>query len=175
MQDSEDAIWHGESVATQTTSRSRISPRSFYRAIAIGEAVTWTGLLLGMALKYGFDLPVAVLIAGSVHGLVFVTYALTAALVGVNQRWSAGRIAFAVFTAVVPYATIPFDRHLERRGLLDGDWRRDATDDPRDSGLLSRLLRWFLARPAVLAAIFAAAVVVIMTVLLIIGPPGGWN
>ncbi len=175
MQESGDGIWHGGGVATQMTSRSRVTPRSFYRVVAIAEAVTWTGLLLGMVLKYGFDLPVAVLITGSVHGLVFITYALTAALVGVNQRWSASRIAFAVFTAVVPYATIPFDRHLERKGLLDGEWRREATDDPRDSGLLSRLLRWFLARPAMLVAIFVTAVLVIMTVLLIIGPPGGWN
>jgi integral membrane protein len=152
---------------------SRVSPRAFYRTVAIAEAITWTGLLIGMALKYGLDVPVAVLVAGSIHGMVFITYALTAVLVGVNQRWAAGRIAFAVATAIIPYATIPFDRHLERRRMLDGEWRHTATDDPRDRQVLSRLLRFFLARPATLVAVFVAAVVVIMTVMLIIGPPGG--
>src|SRR5699024_6417734 len=153
----------------------RITPRSFYRVVAIAEAVTWTGLIAGMILKYGFDLPIAVLIAGSVHGLVFITYALTAGFVGVNQYWPLSRIAVAVATAVIPYVTIPFDRYLERRNLLDGDWRRTATDDPLDHTLARRLLRWFLARPVVLAAAFVVAVIVIMTALLIIGPPGGWN
>jgi integral membrane protein len=162
-------------VTTSTLSQSRVTPRSFYRLVAVAEAVTWTGLIAGMVLKYGFDMPLAVLITGSVHGLVFITYALTAALVGVNQRWAAGRIAFAVATAIIPYATIPFDRHLERKNLLDGEWRRIATDDPRDQRPLSRLLRFFLARPATLVTMFALAVVVIMTVMLIVGPPGGWT
>lgn len=152
-----------------------MTPRAFYRAVAIAEAITWTGLLLGMALKYGLDMPVAVLVAGSIHGLVFITYALTAALVGVNQHWPSGRITFAVATAIIPYATIPFDRHLERRHLLDGEWRRTATDDPRDQQPLSRLLRFFLARPATLAVVFVTAVLTIMTTMLIIGPPGGWD
>lgn len=112
---------------------------------------------------------------GSIHGLVFITYALTAALVGVNQHWPSGRITFAVATAIIPYATIPFDRHLERKNLLDGEWRRTVGDDPRDHTAISRLLRWFLVRPAMLASIFVAAVLVIMTVMLIIGPPGGWK
>lgn len=151
------------------------TPRSFYRAVAIAETVTWTGLIAGMVLKYGFDLPIAVLIAGSVHGLVFITYALTAAVVGVNQRWPLRRTAVAVAFAVVPYGTVPFDRRLERRGLLDGEWRRTATDDPADHTRTSRLLRWLLGHPVVLAALFVVAIAVIMTTLLIIGPPGGWN
>lgn len=158
-----------------TMQGSRVTPRAFYRAVAIAEAVTWTGLLLGMALKYGLDMPVAVLVAGSIHGLVFITYALTAALVGVNQRWPSGRIAFAVATAIIPYATIPFDRHLERRNLLDGQWRRIATGDPRDQQMLSRLLHFFLARPVTLGVVFVAAVLTIMTTMLVIGPPGGWK
>lgn len=153
----------------------RLAPRSLYRFLAIAETVTWTLLLAGMVLKYGFDLPIAVLIAGSIHGLVFISYALTAGLVGVNQHWSAAQIAAAVATAILPYATIPFDRRLERRGMLTGEWRTVATEDPRDHAAVARLLRWFLARPVVLAVLFVAGVAVIMTVLLLIGPPGGWR
>lgn len=158
-----------------TTSPSRVTPRTFYRFVAVAEAVTWTGLIAGMVLKYGFDLPAAVLVTGSIHGFVFITYAFTAALIGVNQRWSTGRIAAAVATAIVPFATIPFDRHLERRNLLDGDWHRVATSDPRDGKALRRLLRWLLARPVTLAIVFSLGVIVVMVTMLLIGPPGGWD
>jgi hypothetical protein len=78
-----------------------------------------------------------------------------------------------VSTAVVPYATIPFDRWLERRTLLDGGWRREATDDPRDHTVVSRLLRVGLARPLLLASVLVVGLVAVFTTLLVMGPPGG--
>lgn len=163
-------------MTTSTERKIVITPRQFYRVVAIAEAVTWTLLITGMLLKYVVQAgSLGVLIGGSLHGLVFVTYAGTAILVGVNQRWSLKLIAGAVVTAIVPYATIPFDRWLERRGLLEGDWRTSTTDDPRDHTWVSRLLRWMLNHPVILAGAFAAAVAVIVTVLLVLGPPGGWG
>lgn len=154
----------------------RVTPRSFYRLVAVAEAVTWTLLIAGMLLKYVFQAgDFGVLIGGSIHGLVFVTYAATAVLVGVNQRWSLALIVGAVFTAILPYVTIPFDRWLEKNAKLEGGWRTDVTDDPRDGTWIDRTLRWFLNHPRALVAVFAVAVVAIVTVLLVIGPPGGWN
>ena len=176
MRRSGDACDDRGVTATATPVISRVPPRTFYRIVAIAEAVTWTLLIAGMLLKYVADaggLPV--LIGGSIHGFVFITYALTAVLVGVNQRWSLQQIVAGLATAIIPYATIPFDRRLERRGLLDGDWRHTATDDPRDHTRVSRLLRWMLNRPATLVTLFVAGIVVIMTTLLVIGPPGGWT
>lgn len=155
---------------------SRVTPRLFYRTVAIAEAVTWTLLIAGMLLKYvanAGSLPV--LIGGSIHGLVFIAYALTAVLVGANQRWKVGQIVVAVVTAIVPYATIPFDRWLDRHGKLEGEWHREATDDPADRSWVRRLLRWFLNHPVVLGILLVAAIAVIMTTLLIAGPPGGWG
>lgn len=129
-----------------------------------------------MLLKYVGGLgTLPVLIGGSIHGLIFITYAVTSVLVGVNQRWRVPRIVTAVVMAIVPYATIPFDLRMDRQGALDGDWHREASDDPRDRTWVRRLLRWFLNHPAILVTVFVLAVVVIMTVLLIIGPPGGWQ
>jgi len=153
-----------------------MTPRLFYRVVSIAEAVTWTLLIAGMLLKYVVQAGnLGVLIGGSLHGLVFIAYCLTAGLVGVNQRWPMKRIAFAAVTAIVPYATIPFDRSLERRGMLEGGWRRTATDDPYDRTWLSRLLLWMLNHPALLVTVFVVAVLAIMAVLLVIGPPGGWK
>ena len=155
---------------------SRITPRAFYRAVAIAESITWTLLIIGMLLKYVAGLgTLPVLIGGSIHGFVFITYALAAVLIGVNQRWSIQQIVFAVLTAIVPYATIPFDVWLDRRGKLDGDWHRVATDDPRDHTWVRRLLRWFIGHPAILISVFVVGIVVIMSALLIVGPPGGWG
>lgn len=151
-----------------------MSPRSLYRAVSVAEAVTWTLLIVGMLLKYVAQLgSLPVLIGGSLHGLVFIIYGMTAVLVGVNQRWPVQRIVLALLTAVVPYATIPFDRRLEHHQHLTGDWRTTVTDDPRDQRWVSRLLRWFLLRPAVLILGFVVGIAVIMTTLLVIGPPGG--
>ncbi|WP_125616763.1 DUF3817 domain-containing protein [Specibacter cremeus] len=151
-----------------------MTPRVFYRAVALAEAVTWTLLIAAMLLKYVFDagsLPVT--IAGSIHGVVFITYLMTSVLVGVNQFWAKRTLVLAAATTFIPYATIPFDRHLERNDMLDGEWRSTATDDPRDHTLDSRLLRWLLRRPAVLVPGFMAAVAIIVGTLLVVGPPGG--
>lgn len=161
--------------ATATTAGG-LQPRLFYRIVAIAEAVTWTLLIAGMVLKYVLliDTPFT-FAAGFLHGLVFITYAGTVILVGVNQHWPVGRIAFGIVTAIVPYTTIPFDRWLEKRGHLDGDWRRAATDDPRDHTRVGGLLRWMLNHPVILVTVFVVAVAAIVALLLVIGPPGGWG
>lgn len=163
-------------VTTETITTSKVTPRAFYRVVAIAEAVTWTLLIGGMLLKYVAQAGgLGVLIGGSLHGLVFVTYAATAVLVGVNQRWSVKLIVGAVFTAIIPYATIPFDRWLERNDKLEGGWRTVATDDPRDHTWIDKTLRWFLNHPVSLVVVFVFAVLAIVTVLVILGPPGGWG
>ncbi|TFD84500.1 DUF3817 domain-containing protein [Cryobacterium lactosi] len=154
-----------------------VSPRLLYRILSIAEAITWTILITAMLLKYVFapgDFgDGAVRVGGFVHGLVFLAYGITAVLVGVNQHWGPRLMLLAVSTAVVPYATIPFDRWLERRNLLDGGWRREATDDPRDHTMVSRLLRVGLARPLLLASVLVVGLVAVFTTLLVMGPPGG--
>jgi uncharacterized membrane protein YdfJ with MMPL/SSD domain len=78
-----------------------------------------------------------------------------------------------VALAIVPFATIPFDRNLEGKGLLTGKWRLQETNDPRDQNWFDRLFRWFLNRPLLLAAVLILVVIAIFVTLLTIGPPGG--
>jgi hypothetical protein len=91
----------------------------------------------------------------------------------VNQRWGLGRIVLGVALAIVPFATIPFDRNLEGKGMLAGKWRMQATSDPRDQHWFDRLFRWFLNRPLLFAAVLILVVIAIFATLLIVGPPGG--
>lgn len=148
-------------------------PKRLFRALALAEAVTWTILIVAMILKYAGGVDAAVLVGGSIHGFVFLAYAFSAVLVGMNQRWNPGLIAFAVLTAIVPYATIPFEAWLVRRGRLEGEWRREPSDHPRDAGPIDRMLRWFLARPVLLTVVAVLGIAVVFTALLVVGPPGG--
>lgn len=159
-----------------TESRSVFAtPRSFYRLVSIAEAITWTVLIIGMALKYIAGLgSLPVLIGGSIHGFVFLCFAGTSILVGINQKWRIGLIIAAVVMAIVPYATVPFDARLVRGGKLDGPWHTQHSGNPNDDAWIRALLRWFLARPAVLSVVFIAIILIVMAGLLLIGPPGGW-
>ncbi|WP_173921427.1 DUF3817 domain-containing protein [Agromyces sp. Marseille-P2726] len=150
-----------------------MSPKRLFRILAFAEAVTWTILITALVLRYAAGLDAAVLVGGSIHGFVFLAYAFQAVLVGVNQRWSIGLMAFAVLTAVVPYATIPFELWLIRRGRLEGGWRHEAGDHPADGTWVNRMLRWFLARPVLLTVVAAVGIAAVFAALLVIGPPGG--
>ena len=149
-----------------------MSPRALFRALAIAEAITWTGLITALILRATLGLDAAVSVAGGIHGFVFLAYGATAVLVAVNQRWAIGVAVLAIASAVVPYATIPTELWLARSGRLDGEWRREATDDPRDAVVIDLLARWFIRHPLLLAALIVVAIAALFTVLLVVGPPG---
>jgi integral membrane protein len=150
-----------------------VTPRLIFRIVAIAEAVTWTLLIAGLVLRATTGWALGVTIGGGIHGFVFLAYAGIALLVGIDRRWRPGLVVLAVASAIVPYATIPVDLALDRRGRLDGDWRREPDPASPDRTPLDALVRWFVRRPAVLIAVFAVLLVVIFATLLALGPPGG--
>jgi integral membrane protein len=149
------------------------TPLNLFRVLAVAEAISWTLLIAGLIVRATTDLAVAVTVGGGIHGFVFLSYGATAVLVAKNQRWGAWPTIVAIASAVIPYATIPTELWLHRSGRLAGPWRLQATDDPRDAAWHDRLMRWFLARAWLLAALIAVAVVALYVVLLLVGPPGG--
>ena len=148
-----------------------MTPKQLFRTAAIAEAITWTLLITALIVRATTDFALGVTIAGGIHGFVFLAYGAAAVLLAVNQRWHPGVAATAIASAVIPYATIPTEIWLARSGRLDGDWRRDETDDPRDRIWVDRLARWFIRHPLLLVAVIAVAVVVLFVVLLTVGPP----
>jgi len=152
-----------------------VKPKQLFLTFAKGEAVTWTLLIAALVIRaMGDPIPAIVTIAGSIHGAVFLGYAVTALLVGINQRWRFGKLALAVALAIVPFATIPFERRLVATSALDGSWRTAPSDDPRDKGFIDRLFRWFIARPYVLLAVLLIAIPAVFAFLLFLGPPTEW-
>lgn len=152
------------------------SPRTLYKAFALSEGVTWALLIGGLTIRAIF--PGApgplITIVGGIHGAVFLGYGVSAALVGVNNRWGIGRTVLAIALAIIPFATVPFEISAERKGRLVGQWRREKSADPRDNKWFDSLFRWFINRPVLLAVVLLAVIIAIFSTLLFIGPPGGW-
>lgn len=152
-----------------------MTPKSLYRFFAIGEAFTWALLISALIARViSESLAIAVTVAGTIHGAMFLSYCTTSVLVGVNQRWRFGRISASVLLAIVPFATIPFDRNLMRQKALEGVWRTSASEDPRDRRAFDRLFRWFIARPVLLILVLLVAVTALFSFLLFLGPPTEW-
>ncbi|WP_245642816.1 DUF3817 domain-containing protein [Piscicoccus intestinalis] len=150
-------------------------PRRLYGTLATAEMVTWTLLLAGMAGKYLLRLgglgELGVRVGGSVHGFVFLAYCLVTVLVAVDQRWRAGHLLVGLAAAVVPYATVPFERWADRRGLLEESWR--LRREPAD-GFVQKLVAASLRRPLPAAAAALVLVALVFAGLLAAGPPTQW-
>ena|SRR5690606_34801646 len=149
------------------------TPASLYRVLAVAEAITWTILISALIARAVGAPGIVVTIGGGIHGFVFLSYGATAILVAFNQRWSIGLGIMAVISAIVPFATIPMEIWLHRKGKLKVDWRLEESDHPQDRTWYDRTMRWFLRRAWVLAVLIAVAVVALYVILLLIGPPGG--
>lgn len=148
-----------------------MTPRLLFRVAAIAEAVTWALLLLAMVLKYvtrttdGLVPP-----AGGIHGFVFLCYVAITVFVWVDERWGALTGLVGLASAVVPFATIPFDVLMDRRGRLGERWRLAAGGDA-PAGPVEHVQAWVLRRPLIAAVAAIAIVTVVFVALLIVGPP----
>ncbi|WP_143588252.1 DUF3817 domain-containing protein [Tersicoccus sp. Bi-70] len=157
-----------------------MSPRTLFRRLALIEAVTWTLLLIGMVLKYvTATTDLGVRIGGGLHGLAFLAYLAATVYVAIDGRWSAGRTAVGLASAVIPYATLPFEHSTERRGLLGDRWRLGPAAGETGAGgtaevprtALERLQAATLRRPVVTVVIGVVVVLAVFGALLVVGPP----
>ena len=157
------------------TPNASLAPKTLFRIVATAEAITWAGLISGLIIRATGNAPEWLIpLVGGAHGFTFLSYGVLAALVGVNQRWPVLRIFLGISLAIVPFATVPFERTVAKRGYLSGAWRTEKSDDPSDQGWFDGLFRWFITRPIVLIAVLLAGVIVVYNILLILGPPTSW-
>ena len=106
---------------SQLESRTRL----LFRVVAVAEAISWAGLLAAMFHKYVVaGLPFSadhrgVAIAGMIHGGVFFLAFVVMSVVAWRVfDWRLGTLALALVSAVPPFATIWFERRVDRQGLL---------------------------------------------------------
>ncbi|KJF21692.1 DUF3817 domain-containing protein [Rhodococcus sp. IEGM 1366] len=91
-----------------------------FRFIAVLEAFTWLGLLVGMAFKYIPEegMVAGVKIFGPFHGAVFVIYILVALWTAKQLKWNLVTTFWALFASIPPFGTIVFEAWAARTGKL---------------------------------------------------------
>lgn len=100
-----------------------------FMAVALIEAFTWAGLLVGMYLKYvSGTTDAGVWLFGRLHGAAFMLYLVVAFVAGARLRWPMWALLLAVLAAIPPLATLPLEYWFRRRGLLSGTTLAAATD-----------------------------------------------
>lgn len=150
-----------------------MTPRTLYLRLAFAEVVTWTLLILGMIGKYALGWDWATMVGGSIHGFVFLCYVAATLAVWTDKRWPTGTGIVGLASAVVPYATVPFERSVDRRGLLEGPWRlAPGGEAPRT--LPERILGFALRSPIVALLVTLVLVAVVFSLLLMAGKPTEW-
>ncbi|SKC58279.1 DUF3817 domain-containing protein [Krasilnikoviella flava] len=107
-----------------------------FAVVAVIEALTWAGLLVGMFLKYVTETTEAgVWLFGRLHGAAFVAYVVIALVVAVKLRWGWFRTLVALAAAVPPLTTLLADWWLRRTGhLSDPASRPAAAPEPETVG-----------------------------------------
>jgi integral membrane protein len=99
----------------------------WFRLIAMAEAVSWAGLLIGMYFKY-LGTPrteIGVKVFGMVHGLVFIAFVVAGLLVGMAVRWTLGTWLLALLASIVPLCSVIFLIWADRTGRMGA-----ASGDP---------------------------------------------
>ncbi len=90
-----------------------------FRAVAIAEACSWVGLLVGMFFKYvAVGNEIGVTVFGPVHGALFVAYGVVALVTARVLRWDLRTTVLALAVSVPPLATLWFERWARRTGRL---------------------------------------------------------
>jgi integral membrane protein len=99
-----------------------VNPRTAvaaFRIVAVAEALSWLGLLVGMYVKYVPQASEAgVQIFGPIHGGIFVAYVVVALVASRVLRWSPRTTVLALLCSVPPLATVWFERLATRNERL---------------------------------------------------------
>jgi integral membrane protein len=89
-------------------------PVHFLRVVALLEAVSFL-LLIGIAMpmKYVWQMPTAVRIMGSIHGVLFVTFCIALARAKFAAKWPLSRAALIFGAALLPFGPFVIDRRMK--------------------------------------------------------------
>lgn len=92
----------------------------WFRLVALAEAFSWVGLLVGMYFKYvgSPQTEIGVKIFGPLHGGIFVAFVVVAVLAGIAFKWGALTWILAALGSVVPLASVIFVIWADRTGRL---------------------------------------------------------
>jgi integral membrane protein len=95
------------------------TPVGRFRLLALAEAVSWAGLLIGMFFKYVVvQNEIGVQVFGPIHGAIFVGYVLVTLAVRNPQQWDNRTTFLALLASIPPFGTVVFERWASKQGKL---------------------------------------------------------
>lgn len=87
-----------------------------WRTSAILEGISYLLLLfVAMPLKYMYDMPFAVRIVGSAHGLLFVVFMVLLAIVYLRDTMTFKQCVTGFVASLVPFGAFVFDHYIKQR------------------------------------------------------------
>src|SRR3954469_23156853 len=92
----------------------------WFRLIALAEALSWAGLLIGMYFKY-LGTPrteLGVKVFGMAHGLIFIAFVVAGVLVGMAVNWTLATWLLALLASIAPPRSVIFLIWVDRTGRL---------------------------------------------------------
>lgn len=88
---------------------------AFFRLFGILDGISFLFLLcIAMPLKYLADIPMAVMVAGSVHGFIFVVYVISIIIMQLFVKWHIIWSVLALVVAFIPAGNIVLDVYIKR-------------------------------------------------------------
>ena len=95
------------------------------KLITVKRPVTIFLLFIAMPLKYMADMPLAVRVVGSIHGILFIAFVYALWRVYKELKWDVEKIAWSFMASILPFGTFVADARI---------WRKEAattTAQPR--------------------------------------------
>lgn len=107
-------------MAVMTRSFDPRTVAGWFRLIALAEAVSWAGLLVGMYFKYlgSPRTEIGVKVFGPIHGGIFIAFVVAALLVGFARKWGLGTWILALLASIVPLGSVIFVMWADRTARL---------------------------------------------------------
>lgn len=88
---------------------------SWFRKVALAEGISFLVLLgIAMPLKYFADMPMAVTIVGSLHGILFVAFFILAREVMSDYKKGFKWLVKAGLASLLPFGTFVMDREWKK-------------------------------------------------------------
>ncbi len=87
----------------------------WFRKVALAEGISFLALLLiAMPLKYMAGIPMAVTIAGSLHGILFISFMILAREVQTDYKKDFRWLGKAFLASIIPAGTFIMDKQWKK-------------------------------------------------------------
>ncbi|RAV08352.1 DUF3817 domain-containing protein [Mycolicibacterium sp. GF69] len=119
-------------MAAMTRVLNQRSVAGWFRVVALLEAVSWAGLLIGMYFKY-LGAPrteIGVKVFGPVHGAVFVAFVVLGLLAAIVFKWGTATWLLGILASILPLASVMFLIWVDRTGRMDTEPAVAAMSQP---------------------------------------------